>query len=129
MPWAPRRPCGKVGCRELAAAGYSRCLEHQRAAWREDNASDRVRGHLSSIHQQLRRVVLAEEPACANPWCRQPDAPGTLDYRMPLSKGGQQERSNCQRLCKSCNAAKGAKSWEAFLSWSEQQARLQRRIP
>lgn len=128
-PMAPRKPCIEPLCRGFAVPGRARCQEHQRQVWRADNQTERVRGHNSQVHQALRRQVLAEEERCANPHCTTPYDNPTLDYRVPLSLGGRQERENAQRLCLSCNSARGAKSWEAFLAWSAEKARLRGEPP
>jgi 5-methylcytosine-specific restriction endonuclease McrA len=67
---------------------------------------------------------LAEEDACANPYCADPGANPTLDYIVPLSAGGQQTRENAQRLCLHCNSSRGARPWPEFLAWAAEQARL-----
>lgn len=123
-PMAPRRPCVEPGCANFAFGRYARCEPHQRAHWRADNESDRVRGHNTIFHKALRLQVLAEEDRCANLYCLRPYDNATLDYIVPLSAGGQQVRENCQRLCLSCNSARQAKPWEEFLRWSAEQARF-----
>jgi 5-methylcytosine-specific restriction endonuclease McrA len=112
------------GCPNLISGRYARCPQHQRLYWRADNQSDRVRGHNGALHQALRRQVLAEEDRCANPHCRVPEAQPTLDYIVPLSRGGLQTRENAQRLCLSCNSARQDKPWEEFLAWAAERARL-----
>ena len=123
-PWAPRRPCAAPLCAGFALPGYARCQAHQRQRWREDNETDRVKGHLGQVHRALRVQVLAEEERCANPHCARPEADPTVDYIQPLSKGGQQVRENAQRLCKSCNSSRHDKPWPEFLAWAAELARL-----
>ena len=118
------RSSGRIATPAFALPGYARCQAHQRQRWREDNDTDRVRGHNSAVHQALRRQVLAEQARCANPYCARPyDAP-TLDYVQPLSRGGQQVLENCQRLCKPCNSSRHDKPWAELVAWAAEMARL-----
>jgi HNH endonuclease len=123
-PWAPKKPCVHGRCPNFALPGYARCQDHQRQHWRADNDTDRVRGHNSAVHQALRRQVLAEEERCANPYCERPYDRPTLDYIVPLSKGGQQVRENGQRMCLHCNSSRHDKPWSEFLAWEAERARL-----
>jgi 5-methylcytosine-specific restriction endonuclease McrA len=124
MPTTPRRPCVEPRCAAFAMGRYARCELHQRLAWRRDNQADRVLRHNTDLHRALRLQVLAEEERCRNLFCREPYAPGTLDYVQPLRHGGEQVRSNAQRLCAACNGAKGSKSWSEFMDWVRERARL-----
>lgn len=124
-PYAPKKPCIEPGCPGFAVAGRARCQAHQRQAWRADNETDRVRGHNSAVHQALRLQVLAEEERCANPHCRDPYANPTLDYILPLSRGGAQVRENAQRLCLHCNSSRHDMRWEEYLAREAKRARLQ----
>lgn len=51
----------------------------------------------------MRRIVLAEEQACAR--CGSEATP-TVDHKRPLSQGGTHARENLQRLCQPCNQSK-----------------------
>jgi 5-methylcytosine-specific restriction endonuclease McrA len=43
----------------------------------------------------------------------------TIDHIHPYSKGGPDDYSNLQILCKSCNSKKGTKANEKFLNITE----------
>ncbi len=38
-----------------------------------------------------------------------------IDHNIPVSRGGNEEISNLQALCRTCNSAKGTKTMEEFL--------------
>ena len=40
---------------------------------------------------------------------------GTVDVRVPKSRGGADDQSNRIGLCRNCNTGKGRKAWETFL--------------
>ena len=64
----------------------------------------RVRGRAG---QKLRAAVLAEEPFCRH--CLESGErvkAVEVDHIVPLSRGGGEERSNKQALCKLCHDAK-----------------------
>jgi 5-methylcytosine-specific restriction protein A len=57
--------------------------------------------------QRLRKLVLAEEPLCAE--CLKAGrtvSAEEVDHRVPLARGGTNDRSNLQALCKSCHSRK-----------------------
>jgi 5-methylcytosine-specific restriction endonuclease McrA len=103
---------------------YARCELHQRQHWAADNQTDRVRGHHGPLHRALRAQVLAEEERCRNPFCVRPFDNPTIDFIVPLSRGGEQTRENSQRLCLSCNSSRHDKPWSEFLAWEAERARL-----
>jgi hypothetical protein len=126
MPWAPKRPCNWPGgrCPGFCERGHRFCPEHQKLHWRLDNESARVKGHHGGAHRQLRAQVLAEETECRNPLCARPFDRPTIDFIVPVSRGGEQTRANSQRLCAGCNSSRHDKSWEEFLAWCAEKARL-----
>lgn len=106
MPYRPRHPCARPGCPELITSDRRYCDEHERTLQRSYNAarpSASRRGYGPSW-RQLRLMFLREHPLCA---C---GAPATeVDHIVPLARGGTNEESNLQALCKACHSAKTAR--------------------
>ncbi|MFB9149549.1 HNH endonuclease [Roseovarius ramblicola] len=46
----------------------------------------------------------------------------TIDHKVPRSQGGTNDRENLITACKTCNCAKGTKSYDDFLAYREGQA-------
>jgi len=64
--------------------------------------------HRTRIHRTLRARVLARDNhACCH--CGR-DNNLTIDYVIPMQKGGTQTADNAQTLCRSCNSRKGART-------------------
>ena len=80
-------------CKVLIPIGKSHCPAHGRA----------YRG-LDSEWDRLSKAVIAEAP-----WCVQCGRTSdlTVDHIRPRSRGGTNDRSNLQVLCRSCNSSKG----------------------
>lgn len=55
--------------------------------------------------------------------CESADSPLTVDHVVPLSKGGSNNISNIQPLCRSCNSKKGAKTIDYRLSFALEEVR------
>jgi 5-methylcytosine-specific restriction endonuclease McrA len=72
----------------------------RRAAQRLPNR----KAHYTQRHRQLAKQVKARDGACVR--CGATEHL-TLDYIVPLSKGGTMTEANAQTLCRRCNASKG----------------------
>lgn len=107
MPTAALRPCSKAGCGALVRTG-SRCAQHAKPIFMH-HTSRQARGY-GREHEALRRIVLAEEPACRT--CGETEAL-TLDHIIPLSQGGQTIRANAQTLCRRCQHRKASQEGRA----------------
>jgi 5-methylcytosine-specific restriction protein A len=95
MPRSPGRPRSTPNCWHLVP-----CPLHVKRPWRRPSApgSTTARGYGWSW-QQLRRQVLAEEPAC-----RLCGAPSTdVDHIIPKAQGGTDAPSNLRALCAWCH--------------------------
>ena len=66
-------------------------------------------------YQRHRAMILAAEPACAYYGLRVGclgAAKAEIDHKLPRARGGGNERSNLQRLCRPCNQWKSNKTDE-----------------
>ena len=71
-------------------------------SWTEQGSAS-SRGY-GAAWLRMRRVVLREEPRC-----RRCGAPARhVDHIIPRSRGGSEERSNLQALCRECHDGKSA---------------------
>jgi 5-methylcytosine-specific restriction endonuclease McrA len=101
------RPClGVEGtpCGELTTS--RRCPTHTRMMERT-RPSRRVLGRYDTRYLKLRAIAIKRHPWCSV--CHHPgseDNPLTADHRVPLSRGGKNELSNLDVLCRRDNSAK-----------------------
>jgi 5-methylcytosine-specific restriction protein A len=115
MPIAARRPCRRMGCRELTAnGGY--CDKCQAKGFKREkyrpSSSERGYGYK---WQKYRASVLARNPICVDPFGEHAErneiARATrLDHRIP-HRGDQKlfwDKSNHQPLCERCHNRKTA---------------------
>src|SRR3990167_607100 len=96
MPHRPALPCSQPGCPALQP-----CPTHRRDPYRTDQTEGRStseRGY-GWAWQQLRALVLAEEPTCR--LC--PAASTDVDHIMPKARGGTDNRINLRALCGDCH--------------------------
>jgi 5-methylcytosine-specific restriction enzyme A len=110
MPHAPARPCTYPGCSALVD-GTSRCPQHStpRKSKPGPNTQRTFTRRTGGYDRTWRRIVA--EAIQAEPWCHWPSGcyateDLTGDHIVPLSKGGLNERSNCEVLCRAHNSAK-----------------------
>ncbi len=113
MPWAPKKRCGVVGCRELVNSGQRNCEAHRR---------ERVRGNWKKEEKYKEREKFYDSPAWRklrafkmnlNPACELCLAKGKLvraymvDHITPINQGGDRlDQNNLQSLCNSCHQRK-----------------------
>lgn len=101
------RPClGNEGAPCGVLTTRSRCPSCQ-SAWEAKRPSRRARGRYDTRYLKLRDRVLREQPWCSV--CRTPgdeSNPLQVDHVVPVERGGRNERSNLQTLCRRHNAAK-----------------------
>ena len=76
------------------------CSKWSRKHWKKASDHERTRGRK---WMRLREMVLIEEPMCM--LCGQ--RPSTqVDHKIPICKGGTDERDNLQGTCFECHEAK-----------------------
>jgi 5-methylcytosine-specific restriction endonuclease McrA len=63
----------------------------------------------------IKALMKTQKGKCAHPWCRRSLSEGYhVDHRMPVARGGKNDRRNIQLLCPTCNLRKSDKHPEAF---------------
>ena len=89
-------------CGRITAGARCRGCEHAR------NQQPHRIAHRTPWHRKIRAHVFARDGyACR--LCGRGDQL-TLDYVIPMSKGGAQSVDNAQTLCRSCNSRKGMRT-------------------
>jgi 5-methylcytosine-specific restriction endonuclease McrA len=71
--------------------------------------------------EDAQKILIAQKHKCANCFADLRKVKRHLDHVIPLSKGGTNDRTNIQWLCKQCNLEKHAKDPIAF---AQEQGRL-----
>ena len=94
------RPC--VDCGVIVRA--TRCVQCARAKERK-RITRTARGYDSMWRDLSRRMRAAQ------PWCSKCGSTKdlTLDHIIPLARGGTNDQSNAQVLCRKCNSIKGSR--------------------
>lgn len=107
MPHKLPSPCISPRCPALSLR--ARCPQHELEFKRARNLRHSSR-HPSPARmgygaewRKLRAQVLAEQPMCA---CGR--KANEVDHIIPLARGGTNERSNLQSMCKRCHSRKTA---------------------
>lgn len=111
---------------KLNTKKYSTKIVARMQLWRKQNpekgrahhhnreARKRVSGG-NHTGADIKWLMKTQKDKCAHPWCRKPLSEGYhLDHRIPVAKGGGNDRRNIQLLCAPCNLSKSAKHPEAF---------------
>lgn len=103
MPYTPAKPCRHPGCAALVERGRY-CPAHIPPRAPDSRPSAARRGY-NKPWRHLRRAILAASPLCVA--CKA--APATeVDHILPLRRGGTNDLTNLQTLCKSCHSRKTA---------------------
>lgn len=113
MPECPPKPCVHPGCRNLAAAGKSRCDAHAQSYDRDIRAAtptlrqaQRIRsGHL---WQTVRRNFRIANPVCCDPFKEHihgPEGTSDIHHVIPLIERPDlaYTDSNLRPLCRPCH--------------------------
>lgn len=92
MPWAPR-------------------THQQLIRQRRGGLDSTPKNYHDPAWEELRRRVLIRDPICLN--CHKRPS-STVDHIVPVSRGGKDEMSNFQGMCKSCHNSKTATEGGGF---------------
>jgi 5-methylcytosine-specific restriction protein A len=110
MPWAPEKRCYEPGCALVALPGKPRCPAHQRAYYRQDNASrdPALTAFYNSTEWKGFRAAYRAE----HPWCQTCEREGRetlaqqVDHLIPVRQRPDLalDEGNVQSLCASCHS-------------------------
>lgn len=110
MPNRAPRECNESGCRELVVGSY--CPKHEAKARKaRDEYFDAKRGTAAqrgydARWRRIRAAFLKAHPSCSR--CPNPSA--EAHHRVELRKGGTNEWSNLEALCKPCHSSHTART-------------------
>lgn len=126
MPIKPGHPCAHRGCAAVVRDGRY-CPEHKAdgQVYDQRRGASSQRGY-GSRWRRLRRLVLAINPLCVDPWgVHQKTGEVVLatdvDHIVPRSAGGTDELDNLQGLCHQCHSKKTAAVDHGFGNPSQDQ--------
>lgn len=85
--------------------------------FQERNAANRDRTLPAVL---VREVMESDNYTCQ--YCGQRGGKLTIDHKMPISRGGTDDRENLCIACHSCNCSKGAKTPEEFAAYKQELA-------
>lgn len=111
MPMAPSRPCPVPGCPGLVSEERG-CSIHPGATGDGEPRPNSAKRGYGQRHRKWRRMVLARQPTCADPFGRHGGRLVTAtvaDHIVPLRRGGDWRLENGQGLCVSCHNRKTAR--------------------
>ena len=87
----------------------SYCEDHEKL-YQARRGTSSQRGY-GSNWRKLRKIFLNANPICKDPYGLHPDqvvATNEVDHILPRERGGTDETSNLQALCKQCHSHKTA---------------------
>ena len=109
MPYAPKRRCGRFGCKEFIEYGSRYCAYHLAEVRRITDINRGGRSdpfYHSSKWRRIASLVMKEEPLCRV--CKSSESK-VVDHIKPIRQGGDRVmRENLQGLCYKCHAIKSA---------------------
>lgn len=120
MPYAPKRPCRKPGCRNLCERGQQFCEDHRKELQREYNRYARDQTvqafYDSPVWRATRKRKLAEQPCCEECLRHGKITPAVLvDHIVPIRQGGAGlDFRNLQSLCPACHGRKSVEEGSRF---------------
>jgi len=106
MPYKPKKPCAKHGCRELTANRY--CETHAKQEAKQYNRHGRDPGsnkRYGRTWKQIRAAFLSANPLCA--MCKDNGklTPAVLaHHKVRLADGGTNDWDNMTALCNECHS-------------------------
>jgi len=108
VPSKPPRPCRQAGCNHTTTESHGYCTEHEhlKVNWSSNrHAHKRTRG---TKWQKIRKAILQRDKGLCQECLRnnRVTPAAIVDHIKPISKGGGDEFTNLQALCKSCHDIK-----------------------
>lgn len=116
MPRQPKKPCSYPGCPELVDGRY--CEAHQKESHQTYNRYERDPESNKRYGRQWRRI--RQLYLHQNPLCEQCQAEGRLTagqevhHILPLGRGGTNDFTNLQTLCKPCHSKQSILDGDRF---------------
>lgn len=124
MPRKPKHPCNYPGCPKLTEGRY--CEEHQKIENKNYEKYHRDPNTKRRYGRAWKRI--RDSYVKAHPFCEICYEKGILvsteqvHHKIPLSEGGNHDRSNLISLCKSCHSrihAERGDRWETRGAYSD----------
>lgn len=117
MPCKLKKPCRYPGCPKLTSETY--CNQHKKQVTKEYNTYSRNqavnRQRYGSNWQRIRKMFVARHPFCEECLKKNKYVPvQDVHHIVPLSRGGTNDFSNLQSLCKSCHNRISIKMGDRF---------------
>ncbi len=100
MPYRPKRPCGIPTCKELiTSGGYCEKHKKQKQKQTDDNRGTAHERGYTAHHRKLRKMVMAEQPICAE-CIRQGELSPGVEMHHIDGDVWNTDRDNVEMLCK-----------------------------
>ena len=83
--------------------------------WVSNNRAKRRGAEGSFTIDDINALMEAQAGCCAASWCRRKIRDSySVDHIIPISRGGRNDKTNLQLLCRSCNSSKGPRTMQEW---------------